>query len=81
MKISKILEYKKNIDKNILRIVKNGLKISFVFCLFAVFVLATYTTIGEPNVYYIGISLLKSGMFYIVGFIIFGIAFNKIIRD
>ncbi len=81
MNFQEIKKNIKQIDKKIMTIVKNGLKGSFIFCLIASFILVIYTTIGEPNAYYIGISLLKSGMFFIVGFIICGLAFNKIIRD
>ena len=69
------------LDKKVLTIVRNGLKGSLIFCLIASFILVTYNTIGEPNAYYIGISLLKSGLFFIVAFIIYGVAFNKIINE
>lgn len=61
-----------------MRIVKNGLRFSFVFCILAAIVLATYLTVGEANSYYIGIALLKSSLYYIVGCIIFGWYFNRI---
>ena len=69
------------IDERILKIVKNGIKISFVFCLIACYILITYTIIGEINAYYIGISFLKSGIFFIIGFVICGLAFNKIMKE
>lgn len=81
MNFQKIMKKIKQVDKKILTIVKNGLKWSFIFCLIASYILVTYTTIGEPNAYYIGISLLKSGLFFIVGFIICGLAFNKILSE
>lgn len=81
MKFHEIIKNIKEIDKKILAIVNKGLKGSFIFCLIAVFVLVTYTSIGEPIAYYIGISLLKTSFFYVVGFIICGLAFNKIIND
>lgn len=81
MNFQEIMNSIKQIDIKILTIVQKGINASLIFCLIASFILATYTTIGEPNAYYIGISLLKSGLFFIVGFIICGIAFNKIIRD
>lgn len=79
MNFQKIIKSAKQLDKKILKLIKNGLKFSFVFCLIANFILATYTVLGEPNAYYIGISLLKSGLFFMVGFIICGFTFNKII--
>lgn len=81
MNFHEIIKNIKQIDKKILEIIKNGLKFSTIFCLIASYILVIYTTIGDSNTYYIGISLLKSGLFFIVGFIICGIAFNKIIRD
>ena len=81
MSINKIINYIKQIDKKIMIIVKYGIKFSFVFCLISIFILCTYLSIGEPHAYYIGIALLKSGLFYIVGSIICGVAFNRIMND
>ena len=81
MNFQEIIKNIKQIDKRILAIVRNGLEVSLIFCLIASFILVTYNTIGEPNAYYIGLSLLKSGLFFIVGFIICGIAFSKIISE
>lgn len=81
MNFQEIIKNIKQIDKRILVIVKNGLEVSLIFCLISSFILVTYNTIGEPNAYYIGLSLLKSGLFFIVGFIICGIAFSKIISE
>ncbi len=79
MNFQDIIKNVRQIDKKILKIVKNGLKFSTVFCLIAIYVLVLYITLGNPYTYYIGMSLLKSGLFYLVSFIICGIAFNKII--
>lgn len=81
MSFQEIIKNIKQIDRKILTIVKNGLKASLIFCLLASYILVTYTTIGQPNAYYIGISLLKSGLFFITAFIIFGISFNKILKN
>ena len=81
MTILEIIKSFKQIDKKVLKIVRNGLKCSFVFCLIACLFLATYTMFEDANTYYIGISLLKSGLFFIVGFIICGMAFIKIINE
>ena len=72
----------KQIDNKVLAIVKNGLKISLIFCLIASFILAIYLTNGYIiEGYYIGISVFKSSLFYMVGFIICGFAFNKILKE
>ena len=81
MNFQEIIKNIKKIDKKIVTIIINGLKVSLIFCLIASFILVTYNTIGEPNAYYIGISLLKSGLFFIVGFLICGVAFNKIMGE
>ena len=81
MNFQKIIKNITEIDKNVINIIKNGLKGSFIFCLIAIFILATYTSVGEPIAFYIGISLLKTGLFYVVGVIVCGMAFNKIIND
>ena len=66
------------IDKNIFKIMKVGLKYSFFFCIFATLFLLTYDFFSMPELFYAGISLLKSGFFFIVTFTIFGIAFDRI---
>ena len=81
MNFQEIKKSLKQLDKEVLTIVRNGLKGSLIFCLIASLILVTYNTMGEPNAYYIGISLLKSGLFFVVGFLICGVAFNKIISE
>lgn len=70
-----------NIDKKILIIMKTGLKYSFYFCIFATLVLLTYEFFNLPTLFYAGISLLKSGLFFIATFTIFGFAFDKITHE
>lgn len=70
-----------NIDKKILRIMKIGLKYSFGFCIFATLILLTYEFINLPTLFYAGISLLKSGLFFIATFTICGFAFDKITHE
>ncbi|MBR2786580.1 MAG: hypothetical protein IKD76_03700 [Clostridia bacterium] len=81
MNIKEIVKNMKNIDKKVLRIVQTGIKFSFVFCLIASFLLVTYTTRETLNAYYIGMSLFKSSLFFIVGFIACGVAFNSIMKE
>ena len=81
MYINKIVNKIKGIDKKIMPIVKNGLKFSLVFCLIACYILVTYLSIGTVEIYYIGLSILKSGLFFAVGFIICGFAFNNILKE
>lgn len=78
MNFQEIIKSVKQLDKKVLTIVKNGLKGAFIFSLIASLILVIYTTIGEPNAYYIGIAIFKSSLYYIVGSIIFGFYFNRI---
>lgn len=70
-----------NIDKKILKIMKMGLKYSFSFCILATLVLLTYEFFSFPTLFYAGISLLKSGLFFIVAFTICGFAFDRITHE
>ncbi len=67
------------IDKHIFKIMKNGLKFSFVLAIISVIILLTYNLAYPlPVVYYIGFTLLKSSIFFAVFFIIFAIGFNSL---
>ncbi len=81
MNIQKIMKDAKDIDKKIIKIMKIGIRYSCIFCLIASLILITYMLTSNPHLYYIGISIFKSSLFYIVGFIICGMAFNNIIKD
>ena len=77
----KILILLKKINTKILNLMVTGIRISFCLCILATFILITYQLNNFPNLYYIGISLLQSGLFFIVTFIICGFAFNETIGD
>lgn len=79
--IQELLKTFNNIDKKILRITKFGLTFSFYFCIFASIILVTYEFLSIPALFYTGISLLKSGLFFIATFTICGFAFDKIVRE
>jgi len=76
--MKKILEEIKNFDKSILKVMKSGIKFSFVFCLFATLVLATYNSLHIPKLFYTGISLFQSSLFFFVAFIAYGFVFNRV---
>jgi len=78
--MKKLLEELKNLDKSILKLVKSGVRFSFVFCLFSTLVLAIYETVHIPSLFYVGISLFQTGSFFLVAFIAYGFVFNKIIK-
>ncbi len=76
-----LMEFKK-MDSTIVNIVKFGVKISFYISIIASLILLTYDFVYTlPIIFYIGISLFKTSLFFIVGFIICGFAFQKIQSD
>lgn len=76
--MKKILEEIKNFDKSILKVMKSGIKFSFVFCLFATLILATYNSLHIPKLFYTGISLFQSSLFFFASFIAYGFIFNRV---
>lgn len=74
----KILEELKNFDKSVLKLVKSGIRFSFIFCIFATLILAIYETVHIPNLFYTGISLFQTSLFFFVAFIAYGFVFNKV---
>ena len=71
----------KNIDNPILKVLYSGLKFCLVLALLATFILSIYHTVHNPDIFYIGISLFKSSLFYIVFFIICAAAIDTIKKD
>ena len=67
-------------NKKIIHIMKNGIIFSALLCIIAVLILSLYCSNSITNTFYIGISLFKSGLFYIIMFLICGIVFNKSIE-
>ncbi len=74
--MKKIVEELKNFDKKILKVMKSGIHFSFVFTVFATLILAMYKTVHIPNLFYAGISLLQTSLFFLVAFIAYGFVFN-----
>lgn len=73
-----LLEFK-NLDNTIINLMKSGIKFSFLLIIFASIILLTYDFLFTyPIIYYAGFSLFKTSLFFMVGFVIFGFAFNKI---
>lgn len=70
------------INPKIKKIMKNGIKVSFILLLFSNLFLALYTEFGHPTYLFdIGSMMFKSSSNFIVYFIIYGICFNKILND
>ena len=73
-----IIKSIKNLNKKIIKIMKTGIYFSFLFCIFASLILLTYQIYSEPQIFYTGISLFQSGLFFLVTFIICGFAFYNL---
>ena len=71
----------KTINKKILFTLYTGLKICFVLLLFSTFCLSLYHSISNYNLFYIGITLFKASLFYIVFLIICAISIDTIGKD
>jgi len=76
--MKKIIDEFNKIDKSILKVMLSGLRFSFIFCIFATFILAIYMEVHIPKLFYIGISLFQSSLFFIVAFIAYGFIFNRL---
>lgn len=76
-----IIQKFKNIDTNIFRVCISGLKFCFVLMLISVFILSLYNSLHNPHIFYIGISLLKSTLFFSVFFIICALAIDTIKKE
>ena len=76
-----VSEFKK-IDKRIVEVMKLGINFSFRISILAIIILCIYMFLySAPSIFYIGISLFKSSLFFIVISIICGFAFQKIKMD
>lgn len=76
-----VISRMKKINSSIQKVLYNGLKFCLVLILISTFFLSLYHTILNLDLFYIGISLLKSSLFYAVFFIISAIAIDTIKND
>lgn len=77
-----IYKYYLNFNFKIKKILNFGFVFSFLISLFSAFILSTYfSTYTNPILYYVGISVFKLSIIYLVTFICFSFAFNKILDD
>ena len=77
--IKKILEDISTIDKPILKVMKIGLMLSFVFCIISIAILYIYVL--NPisyTTYEIGTLLFKNGLFLFVDFFMCGFICDKL---
>lgn len=72
----------KNLKPSIKRIMKPGIRVSFILMLFSTLLLALYIQFSFPAYLYdIGSLLFKSSSTFVVYFLICGVCFNKIAND
>ena len=75
--MEKLINELKKFDKDILSIMQAGLKFSFVFCIISTLFLVTYENVHIPNLFYIGFSLFRTSLFFVVAFIACAFVFNR----
>lgn len=77
-----IYKYYSNFNFKIKKILSFGFVFSLLISLFSAFILSTYfSTYTNPILYYVGIYVFKLSIIYLVTFICFSFAFNKILDD
>ena len=80
--MKKIFKEFNTLDKSVLHIMKPCLKFSYFLLIFVTVVLFTYEIFyAIPNLFYIGISLFSSSLYFIVACLICGLSFNKIKKE
>lgn len=65
-------------DDKIKKIMKYGFKFSFAVSILSILILLTYELSSNPDLYYIGLSVFKLSLFFIVEFIICALAIDTI---
>lgn len=76
--IKMIINKFKNLDDKVKKIMINGFKFSFVFCIFSALILCMYSLYMLPTLYYAGTILFKTSLMFFADFIILGIGFDTI---
>ena len=76
--IKMILEKINQLESTVKQIMKYGFRFSFFVCLISTLLLLSYGWFKSPDLYYIGLSVFQLSLFFIVEFIICGIAIDTI---
>ena len=76
--IGMIINKFKNLDDKVKKIMVNGFKFAFLFCIFSAIILLVYNFYSLPILYYVGTVLFKTSLMFFVDFTICGIAFDTI---
>ena len=75
------LEKIKNLDKTIIKIIHIGFIICSLLAIISSILLFTYHIYSIPNLFYIGINLLRNALMFACMFLIFGIGFDAIKKE
>ena len=74
-----IINLFKNVNKKILKIMKQGLQFSFFICIIATLILGTYLLIYTDSfLYFLGLTTFKLGLIIGIEFIICGLSVDAI---
>ena len=73
-----IIDKFNNLDEKVKKIMINGFKFSFFFCILSALILSIYNFYMLPILYYIGTILFKTSLMFFVDFIILGVGFDTI---
>ena len=68
----------KTLDEQVQKIMINGFKFSFVFCILSTLLLLVYNFCLIPILYYSGTLLFKSSLMFFASFVMLGIGFDTI---
>lgn len=72
----------KSLDSKTLKILRNGLKFSFIICLLSIFILLTYIFFFTfPTLYYIGLLIFQLSLSFAIEFIICAIVVDSIKKN
>ena len=80
--LNKIQDFFNKFDNRVKKIMKQGMLISFIICILATISLLTYETIYPlPMLFTVGFSIFRTGLMFIVAFLICGIGFDTITKQ
>lgn len=80
--IQSMINRLKEIDKPVIKIMKYGFNFSLFVCMISAIILIIYdTTYHSPDLYSIGIQTFKTGLIFLVEFVICGVAMDTIKKE
>jgi len=73
-----IIDKFNSMEQKIRKILTHGIEFSLFVCLLSSFILVAYHYYTNPDLYYIGLSVFRLGLFFVVEFIICAVAVDTI---